>query len=141
MNSDHSLSAEGLARVAIAIAAASVLAHYAVQALVLVLGGHPRVDDISSLMINSAVAAAFLWLGWLIRRPILSMLLFLGIGLIFITPYLFILRGSLASWGMQFSVYIGLPIISTLLFIGISKGASVPTRPVRRKPQQESAAL
>lgn len=111
-----------------AIGVSALIAHYGVQVMVLMLGGHPDFADRGSIGINVGVASFFLLLGWLTRRVWLVTLCFLVLGLAFLTPYLFVLKGTISTVAMQLSTYIGLPLISGGMFLALSRALNIPMR-------------
>ena len=120
-------------RVPAAIAVSCVLTHYLEQLVFFLLGGHLRVNDIASLSVNCSVMGLMLAIGWATRTVRLVSVVLLVIGVCFIVSRMFALRGTFLSWTMQVSVYVALPLVSAILFLLLSKAASVPERPMAQQ--------
>ena len=126
---DAPLTAADAPKLILAVLLSAVVTHYLLQIVILCLGGHPNFQDVTSLGFNVLVMAFFLSVGWLVRNVLLVSLIFLGIGLTFLFPYLFVLKGTWNTWAMQFATYILLPVGSYTLFTVLSRAAQVPSRP------------
>ena len=124
----------------LAVGVSAFLAHYCVQIGILALGGHPNFGDFSSLSINGLVVSIMLLVGWAMRRVWLACVLLVLLGLCFLVPYIFVLKGPLNTWLMQVVTYVGLPTLACALFSAISQVSGVPMRPLRSKRRASDAS-
>ena len=117
----------------VSILASAVVTHYLLQLWILLLGGKPNFEDLDSLLVNGSVLAVCLTIGWLTRRVLLVAAVFTVLGLAFLGPYFFILKGPLNLWLIQLSTYLLPFLFSGVLFVAISKATGIPERPRRKR--------
>lgn len=98
----------------------AIASFYLVHLLLMLIGSKPEFLDFGSTSVACGILLVFNLIGLLCRRIVLVGFLGAAIGLAFLVPFLFTLRGTFQFWAIQFGYYLLLPIVNAFLLRGFT---------------------